>query len=84
MSANNGLTKSQTADLEAMLRRLNAAHRPAYFGAHERFRIVDMISAIDRRLNPTSPASLIAEAERILGPVEATLSEIDARPAVAP
>jgi hypothetical protein len=78
-----GLTKSQTADLESMLRRLHAANRPAYFGAHERYRIVDMIAAIEKRLNPTSPASLLAEAERILGPAdEATLSEIDARPAV--
>jgi hypothetical protein len=82
MSANNGLTKSQTADLESMLRRLHAANRPAYFGAHERFRIVDMIGAIERRLSPPSPATLLAEAERILGPAEATLSEIDARPAV--
>jgi hypothetical protein len=82
MASTNGLTKAQTADLESMLRRLNKANRPAYFGAHERFRLVDMIAAIEKRLSPPSPAALLAEAERILGPAEATLSEIDARPAV--
>jgi hypothetical protein len=73
----NGLTKTEEKNLRDALAWAKAANRPAYFGGRERLEMEQLIRDIELRLAPHKVSSLLERTNRICGPLEYLLANID-------